>query len=137
MLPRYLRKPFWRFISNPDEEVSLKLFFDNFRNYTTAGALLIGGVYLSRGSDSSAWSCAAAWFLLGIGGLFVGMSALQLFALCLRMLHSVLNITATDHINASSFSSRLKMLVLLIVPVGLLFSVTWFVYVLVTREVVR
>lgn len=130
LLPHFYRNRFWRFISNPDDEVSLKLFFDNFRNYTIAAALIFAGLVLNQ-PYASGWRLSAGLLLLAVGYVLSCFNMLQLFALSVRAVHTFLPFARWDL--GGRFRPRLKMLVLTLLPLALSGSVLWFVYALVNQ----
>ena len=125
-LPPHYGNSFWRFLSNPDEHVSLKLFVDNFRNYAIAAALIFAGSTLQQGVLSK-WRYGAGLFLLVIGYVLTVLSALQLFVVSLTAAHTFLPLDPRQ----SGWKASVAIVLTGFLPIALAGSVIWFVYALV------
>ena len=124
-LPRVYDNRFWRFLTEPEEDVSLKLFFDNFRNSTIAATLIFAGFTL-RAGDSSKWRYGFGVLLLLVGFVLTALSALQLFALSLRALHSFRDLGPPEF-GMRTKVARVATAVLILLTIALSVSVVWFV----------
>jgi hypothetical protein len=123
LLPAYARRPFFRFFSNPYEEPTVRMFFDNIRNYTIAGALILTARVISGAS----WNDRLASIgLETLGWILVAMNGLQLVLLTNHVLHRALRFSATEA-RTTTAKGTLKFLLLLSAPIFLTWAMWRFV----------
>jgi len=76
----YGKHKFWRFVL-PDD-LSLKVIFDNVRNYGIAAGVIFSGRYYNQVDGASSWP---VWILVGAGIVLVLLNSLQswyCFSMC-------------------------------------------------------
>lgn len=127
------RNRFWSFISDPDEPLSLKLFFDNFRNYSIAVVVLGSGIILDR---RGTWhgTTVASYLLISLGGILALLNSSQSLALSVRVFNEFIGISTRE---AQEGGSRmtLKIFVAMLLPVSVLFAIYKLLEVLLTRYI--
>lgn len=110
-MPDVYANRFWAFISDPKEELRLKLFLENARAYPVAVLLLTTGLVLK---DSTPLS---GWFICATGSTFAAGCLLQSFVLCLRAFHTFIGIPYVEKNSAIGALRAVALLVpLVLIP---------------------
>lgn len=121
-LPSYNHEnQFWRFVLQ--DEPTLKVVFDNVRNYGIAASVVFAGRYWTNIAGLPSWP---VWLLIGAGVCLVLLNALQSWALFLKTFYHFWGFTTAEMTlrdRKSRFSNSIKtallLCILLFIPVGI------------------
>ncbi|HWW13121.1 MAG TPA: hypothetical protein VN310_00550 [Candidatus Dormibacteraeota bacterium] len=117
----YGKHKFWRFVL-PDD-LSLKVIFDNVRNYGIAAGVIFSGRYYNQVDGASSWP---VWILVGAGIVLVLLNSLQSWVLLLNVFHHFPGFSHEEMASRSrragwslSIKSLLLLGLLFLLPVGI------------------
>ncbi len=113
----YDETKFWRFVLPPTDPLSLKLVFDNVRNYTISAAVIAAGRYYgSVGGDP-----VSVWLIEALGIVLVVVTAAQSWVLGLKIFYHFSGFTRDElnpHTIRTDITGTIKILLLSVMLVG-------------------
>ncbi len=122
-LPRRYQGRIWRFVSNPDENINLKLILENIKNYGVAASIVIAGVYLFKTTDGIL-STLSSMTLALFGTTLIGLNVMQSYLLFVRWFYARSNTEAGD--SESRWNAKLNLLVLVTLSITVVLAGIFF-----------
>ncbi len=127
---RYNKNKFWKFVLPPKDDVSLKLFFDNIRNFGIAAAVIAAGRYYQKHGGN----LLEVRILITFGILLIVLNCSQLWVLFLKTFYIFsgfdINYKRTPTLK-DNFIECVKIGIILTV----MFCIPYIIYILITTVI--
>jgi hypothetical protein len=119
-------KPFWRFILNPDEPISLNSYFDNLKNYAVSCALFGIGLALYKEIDDK----LVSYCLFAIASICIMLNAIQLYLILYATFQQFIGLSLEEYLSRDEKIKAqilLKLKIFIWIPIIVL-AVTYYIF---------